>query len=66
MNGNLNIRSGNLVLADDTTINVSSKDSKILTDLFNKLNNSNKKAMYSNMIRNKKSFNDMLVFAKKV
>jgi len=57
-------KSGSLELNDGSKVKLSNDDANIINSLFNNLNGSNKKKMESKMMKDKKSFGEILAFAK--
>lgn len=54
-----------LKLGDNSTVNVSKQDASLLNNLWSELEGDNKKRMEERLLKDKKSFNEVLAFAKK-
>lgn len=54
-----------LKLGDNSTVNVSKQDALLLNNLWGELQGDNKKRMEERLLKDKKSFNEVLAFAKK-
>jgi hypothetical protein len=61
-----NFKAGALPLKDGASVNVSKEDARVLDVLFKNLNGNNRKQMMVKVESNKKSFSEILAFAKNV
>ena len=57
-------KAGNLKLKDGSQVKLTSEDAKVINSLYKNLNASNRKQMEQRMMRDKKSFGEIVAFAK--